>query len=216
MSDPARPIRLYCFDFDDTIATTDVRVWTVNGPVSTASFALQKTPNLSTSDPFREFDNIDGCVLSAAPCTHKFREALLLRQPIAIVTARANDPQQFRRLVERAALELCGVAALPGLVHIYCCNWPGWSLGGASRQERKCRAVIDFLYRYPQAISVGFSDDDVSNLDVMEQLFERFRSECPQVKFRTYSAAPASPSPPPPPPLLSVAAADTALSREAS
>lgn len=189
--------RLYVFDFDDTIATTGHRIWTTAGPMSTSEYAAKKEP-LHPMEPFREFDDVDGCDLKPAPYLGVFGKALSDGSPVAIVTARANDPEEFRRLVARAAA-MTG-AKLHEQVHIYCCNTPTWALPGDSREDRKCAAILDFVAKYPRAVSVGFSDDDPGNLQAVQKLFRALSHASPQIKWRTYacgaSAAAAAPSSP--------------------
>jgi len=176
--------RLYCFDFDDTIASTNCRIWTVTGPVSTEEYATMKKQPLCRDSPFREFDDVDGCDVRPAPYLATFVEALVEGSPIAIITARDHDPKNFLRLVERAA-KMRG-AVLHDRVHLYCCNWPGWALPGRTREERKCAAILDFVGRYPGAVSVGFSDDDPENIRAVRTLFDRLSSEAPHLKWRIY------------------------------
>jgi hypothetical protein len=181
--------RLFCFDFDDTVATTCHRVWTTEGPLSTSEYAAKKFP-LHPSEPFREFHDVDGCDLRPAPFLEVFAQALAVGSPVAVITARANDPEDFRRLVARAATMAGG--ELHGRVHLYCCNAPSWSLPGKTREERKCAAILDFVSRYPEAVSVGFSDDDPQNILAVQGLFRHLAVTVPHVKWRTYACGAAA------------------------
>ena len=181
--------RLYCFDFDDTVATTGSRIWTTAGPKTTSEYALEKPP-LHPERPFRELEDVDACELRPAPFLEVFGQALREQSPVAIITARANDPEDLRRLVLRAA-QLVG-SPLHDRVHIYCCNSPAWSLPGDTREERKCAAILDFVKSYPQAVSVGFSDDDPQNLRAVHALFQDMSKAAPHVKWRTYACGAAA------------------------
>lgn len=175
--------RLYCFDFDDTLVTTDARIWTVDGPMSTREYAAKKK-ELFSDNPFREFDDVDSCKITPVAFYDVFIQALRNESPIAIITARDNNPIDFKRLVSRAAALSGG--ELHERVHLYCCNSPNWSLPGKTREERKCAAILDFVAQYPNAVSVGFSDDDPQNYHSVRLLFERLSLSNPQLKWRTY------------------------------
>ncbi len=183
--------RLYCFDFDDNVARTDARIWTALGPVSTAAFALDKSAPLADG-AFREFEgpHLDACRLE--PCEHlpALVEALRLGEPVAVVTARAHDPADFRRLLERAAR--LGGAELHERVHLYCCGWSQWALGGETRGERKRAAVLDFLAQYPDAVAFGFSDDDPDNVAAVRALFPELAQQRPRLKLRLYPSGAAA------------------------
>lgn len=185
--------KLYCFDFDDTVATTGSRIWTVDGPMTTYEYAMKK-PLLCGENPFRELYDVDNCELMPAPFHACFIKALVDKSPVAIVTARNNDPVDFRRLATRAAV--LGGTNLHEDVYIYCCNSPCWSLPGETREERKCAAILDFVERYPDAVSVGFSDDDMQNFLAVSALFERLSIEVPRLKWRTYACGGAATSVP--------------------
>jgi hypothetical protein len=61
--------KLYCFDFDDNIVRTDSKVWTLDGPKTTAELASHHSGNGDVrlaEEAFREFsaDRVDGCKIT--------------------------------------------------------------------------------------------------------------------------------------------------------
>lgn len=181
-------MKLYCFDFDDTVVSTDAKIRTSNGDsLTTAEYARKKSlvESALTAASFEEFANVDSCDIKAAPFLRTFARALLESSPVAIITARSNNARDFRRLVTRAA-KLGGADDLHDKVHLYCCNANDWSFGGRTPEERKCIAILDFFSRYPDASAVGFSDDDRDNLCAVTELFAKLSVAYPHVKWRIF------------------------------
>lgn len=191
--------KLYCFDFDDTVCQTDSRVWTEDGPKTTAELASLSTlggEEVRLADrAFREFaaDYIDSCQIIPGPFLDTLGRAIDEGSPIAIVSARSMKEDDFRRLVGRAVQELLG-RELHEHVHLYCCNREDWTLPGKEAPARKCAAVAHFLLQYPQAASIGFSDDDPKNLAAMRGLFAGLKVVCPDLHCRVYDALQAASS----------------------
>jgi hypothetical protein len=179
-------MKLYCFDYDDTLASTDTKIWTLDGPLSTSEFARNLSAPLERN-PFRDFEgsHVDDCVLSPAPYLEAFAQALKEGSPVAIITARAHDEESFRRLVLRTA-KMAGAEEVHEKLHLYCCGSPSWPFGGKNREDRKCAAILNFLSLYPSAESVGFSDDDPGNIDAVSALFSELEVRRPWTKYRIY------------------------------
>jgi hypothetical protein len=189
--------KLYCFDFDDNIVHTDSKVWTLDGPKTTAELASHHHhPARLAEEAFREFsaDHIDTCKIAPGPFLNTLGRAIDEMSPIAIISARGMKESDFRRLVARSTRELLG-RELHDFVHIYCCNRDDWSLPGKEAAARKCAAVVHFLLQYPQAISIGFSDDDPKNLIAMRGLFAGLTVVRRDLHCRVYDALEESSSP---------------------
>jgi hypothetical protein len=184
--------KLYCFDFDDNIVRTDSKVWTLDGPKTTAELASHHSGNGDlrlAEEAFREFsaDHVDTCKITPGPFLSTLGRAIDEVSPIAIISARSMKEGDFRRLVARATRELLG-RELHDCVHIYCCNQNDWPFPGKGAAERKCAAVVHFLLQYPQAISIGFSDDDPKNLSAMRGLFAGLSVARRDLHCRVYDA----------------------------
>lgn len=181
--------RLYCFDFDDNIVRTNARVWTLDGPKTTAELARSSGDLRLAEDPFREFgpEHVDACQILPGPFLSTLGRAIDEGSPIAVISARALKEDDFRRLVARAARQLLG-RELHNQVRLYCCNREDWSLPGEDAAARKCAAVAHFLSEHPGAVSIGFSDDDPKNLAAMRGLFAGLAVVRPDLRCRVYDA----------------------------
>lgn len=174
---------LYCFDFDDTIVVSSSRIWTEQGPLTTEEYAATRAP-LCPVDPFREFRDVEACTLEPGPFHHVFIRALVSKAPVAIITARDHDSSDMRTLITRAAR--LGGAELHADVHMYCCSSPDWALDGSTRPARKCAAILDFVSKYPEARSVGFSDDDPENCSAVTALFQVMQKRYERTKWKVF------------------------------
>lgn len=184
-------MKLYSFDFDDTVVVTNSRIWTTEGPKTTAELASLSSHVKLDANPFREFgaDTIDTCTIAPGPYLHRLAEALNEKSPIAIISARSLTAVNFRRLLERATLELLN-KPLHDKMHFYSCNSPDWDLPGSDDAafSRKCAAVVHFTTLYPEATSIGFSDDDPKNLIAMRGLFAGLQVMRPDLRYHIYDA----------------------------
>jgi hypothetical protein len=187
--------RLYTFDFDDNICSTVQCVRTrSHGRVTTKDYATLRAHVELSDDAFVEFSDALTCACPPyvkAPSWPKFVEAVHSRHPIAIITARANSSpalrEYLRGITTREGLHL------PSDVQIYCCgskefgdamNIPEHAPIGA----KKAAALLDFLHKHPDFRSVGYSDDDVANIDSIKQLFQQLEHDYPQARFITFVA----------------------------
>lgn len=182
--------KLYCFDFDDNIVKTDCMIWTVDGPRSTSDLAKADSSLQLADKPFREFgpDNVNTCKIAPGPFLSTLRRALEDGSPIAIVSARSLNEEDFRKLLLRCTTQLLGIDVLHDHVHLYCCNCEEWALPGKEAPSRKCAAVAHFLLKYPKAVSIGFSDDDPKNLAAMRGLFAGLSVVRPDLQCKVYDA----------------------------
>jgi hypothetical protein len=176
--------RLYAFDLDDNIVTTDSIIQTLAGPLSTKAYAENRGNAKLAKNAFTDLDDVDNCKLEKAPSFPIFEKALKEGFPVAIITARGNDKESLLRLLSRAAA--LGHTELHANVHIYCCNSEEYekefNAETKTLEERKCLALENFLQLYPMAKKIGFSDDDVSNLKCMRVLFQKLQDEKPALK----------------------------------
>lgn len=165
------PGKLYAFDFDDNIAVTDARIRTTGGALSTAayataikgSFALQK-------DAFIDFAKWRRCRIKPGPFFDTFLRALDERAPVVVISARGHNQREFRALLKRAAA--LGRRRLNSNVSGFCVNNAGVrNLHGKtlSVSDLKVKVLRHFLKGRPRSWSLGFSDDDRSNLRAMRR-----------------------------------------------
>ena len=157
-------MKLYSFDFDDTIVATDCKILTNFGFVSTAQFASGKFSAIS----FDDFKRLD-CSIEPSFFFNTFITALKLKHPVSIITARSNSKEEIEILLKRVAD--MGGAQLHEDIHIYPCNSEGFQFQG-STSERKCQSLLDFANNYPDAESIGFSDDDNDNIECVSKFFQ--------------------------------------------
>ena len=187
--------RLYSFDLDDNLVTTDSCIRTDKGRIPTREYAAVRGTVRLAEDAFVELRKVDCCELVAAPCLSVLERAVEDGSPIAVVTARDNSAAEMRRLLGRALAEL-GKVKLPegDAVRFYCCNskefLEAFEAEGKSIEERKCLALKDFLTHHPDATSIGFSDDDEANLRTAGTFFESLGAERPELKCALYEATP--------------------------
>lgn len=170
--------RLYAFDLDDNIITTNCCVLTEEGRrVSTRDYVKLRQEIKLDKDAFREFQDIYKCTAARAICYDVFAEALRKHHPIAVVTARSNAPDSIRSLIARVS-DTEDVRALRRL-YIYCCGDISNPLfrNAPTAEDRKVEAIRDFVRSHPTAASIGFSDDDLCNIRQVVPLFERLSTQ---------------------------------------
>ena len=207
-------MKLYAFDFDDSLAYTDNVVRTRSGEaISTLAYAREK-PELA-ADPFANFLDVRDTKVKRGPTFVKFERANTEGNPVAIISARSNEPEDFETLLKKMATgnyEDCSdvlknvfealprggspvattsVYMLPYNLHLYPCNSAAFAvkfpnLATASVAEKKCAALEHFYRLHPGASSLGFSDDDPSNLVAVQTLFARLSREAPHVRFSVF------------------------------
>ena len=183
-------MKLYAFDFDDSLVYTDNVIRTSTGAdVSTLEYA-RETPKLG-KDPFLNFLDVERTSLVRGPTFDKFARAAKEGSPIAIISARSNEPSDFNLLLQKM-LTPCDdeKVEVKEEIHMYLCNsedferkFPGCPV---SIGERKCAALEHFFRMHPTAYSMGFSDDDGANLEEVRKLFGRLGGEHPTVRFKIY------------------------------
>ena len=180
--------RLYCFDFDDTLAVTSSRILTKSGPLTSREYAERKSFVCVEDGGFSEFEDPEAD-LYPGPCCEVFLGALKSRSPIAVVTARSIPREGLKRMLSRL-VDASGHSDLnPDYVQVYSCGSSDFSTEEVRSRPagaRKAWAVLDFLTRNPQAASIGFSDDDADNLAQVSELFEQIGPQFPRVRFRLY------------------------------
>ena len=189
-ADPAR--RLYIFDLDDTVVHTSSKVHTDEGALSTWEYARRRGRVSLRADAFREMAGVPTTV-RPGPYFQTFLEALDQRSPVAVVTARAAAKEDAAEIMRRVVVAGGRAPEAADAVTTYCCNAPDFPAGG-TQEERKAWAVGAFVERHPDAVSVGFSDDDHGNLRAVRELFGRMAQERPGVRFRIYPVEPSRPA----------------------
>jgi hypothetical protein len=188
-------MHLYTFDFDDNICTTPQCIRTVSGRVSTKDYAILRPSLQLAEDAFVELSDEalsqEPINYIRAPSWSKFVEALKEKQPVAIVTARANSETAMRQFVNKIT-NIEGLV-LHGNTHIYCCNSKEFELlfeidPLTPVPTRKALALQHFISQYSSCSSVGYSDDDLNNVQAIQELFETLKCSYTNIKFRTYVA----------------------------
>ena len=160
-----RATKIYAFDFDDNIVTTNAKIRTKKGLVSTAEFAVRTFRDCDLEeDAFQDFRNWRECTLKKSTFFDVFIKALDERNPTLVLSARSLNQRDFRALLRRAA-GLAKRRLHPEVYTIGANNsrmikrFPSKNSG-----ERKGKILLDFIRQFPRHLPFGFSDDDPKNL----------------------------------------------------
>jgi hypothetical protein len=186
--------KLYCFDFDDCLVTTTNCIRTESGPISTAEFAKKKHDVTLLPDAFADFDFIESTTMVKAPAFFKFERAIQEGNPIAIITARSNNVEDFDMLLGKAlrlSTTLPSHALRCANITVYSCNSmefaSDFACADLSNQDKKRIAISNFVAKYPNAKSVGFSDDDPDNIVAIRSVFRDMQNKYPCMSYHLYS-----------------------------
>lgn len=175
-------MHLYAFDFDDTLVTTSSRIWTGDSvALTTAQYAaLDPAPPLAP-DAFREFCGPvpHNCHIQPAAAWDVFTETVRKSQPVAVVTSRAHNLDDFARFFfDRVCLELGCPEASRKLVRLYTVHSQDFQQlmpptdWDSPTAVRKCLALQHFAAQFSGGTHrVQFHEDDAQVLSHMERVF---------------------------------------------